>query len=417
MARQSHLLEDIHKRRLTRLAQAVYTSVSARRLQGLNVKSAALALTQAQEGVTREVERFLQLIEDGMSTDHLTDRIQTVKAHADNVASYANGLKDVAVRAHRTLNSSSSRTLEFRDILTQLHTIEKDFGVKIQTLTRPEFDESIDGMRNSEFLVVRTDDVRLTSAAPRNDTFNFGKFDIELSLDGLAKGHARPFKIRAIDPQVFPGRETITHPHVKDDELCMGDAESGIKSALRAGRLHSFFTIVRQTLSFYNARSPYLTLETWLYRTGTCSGCADPLGETGMTHECANCERSICSSCHRGCNRCSSTLCVSCIQSHQNDDESFSEECGSPGCVIRAGNDDTYTCGSCGDDYDEEHMRACPVADTRICTDCLTTRAENEEPCFLRRHDCSCQGSTRNGCRLPEFGWDPAATAAETNTW
>jgi hypothetical protein len=147
---------------------------------------------------------------------------------------------------------------------------------------------------------------------------DLGRFQIVLKWPDLG-GH-RAYRVRALDPQSATGSREVTHPHVRNDELCEGDGSVAIAAALAEGRLLEFFLLVRQVLETYNPDSAFIPLDRW--DGVNCQDCGDrmPADEAG---HCDRCEDPLCSDCSIGCDRCHayvcngcSSLCEACESSH-----------------------------------------------------------------------------------------------------
>src|SRR5678815_5899637 len=93
-----------------------------------------------------------------------------------------------------------------------------------------------------------------------------------LYLDRMAEhADASALDIVAIDPNPAATSEDTTHPHVRDHQLCAGDATVPIKAALREGRICDAFLAVNAVLHHYNPGSAYVSLDEW---SGTpCADC------------------------------------------------------------------------------------------------------------------------------------------------
>ncbi len=46
-----------------------------------------------------------------------------------------------------------------------------------------------------------------------------------------------PYRVIALDPHPAAGNEMVTHPHVSDEHVCLGDATIAVKQALATGRV------------------------------------------------------------------------------------------------------------------------------------------------------------------------------------
>jgi hypothetical protein len=136
-----------------------------------------------------------------------------------------------------------------------------------------------------------------------------GAFAIEFRLKDGAPTIAN-FEIVALDPQPASSDSALYHPHVRDSELCAGDAKVPVRQALETGRLVDAFLLIQATLQNYNRQSAYLTLDKWYGVTCTdCSETVDP--EYG--YSCEGCQSTLCSHCVNCCSSCSTTYCPGCI--------------------------------------------------------------------------------------------------------
>lgn len=179
----------------------------------------------------------------------------------------------------------------------------------------------------------------------------FGPFKIVLHWDRMDDDRA--YDVIALEPNAADERPSVTHPHVRDDELCEGEGKTAIRSALTSGRLLDFFLLVRQILQTYNAGSPHVSISDWhgvscaacghgmpSDDSSSCDRCDDPMCEdcsnfcetcernvcTDCTSECAGCERRFCNTCLDEADGASPLLCKSCLQKTpgETDDESES---------------------------------------------------------------------------------------------
>jgi hypothetical protein len=209
---------------------------------------------------------------------------------------------------------------------------------------------TIDG--SSQTVSVTTDRIVL-------EEVDLGPFEIRLHWDRI--GERRPYAAVALTPNPAGESSETTHPHVKGDQLCEGDGQIAIASALRTGRLLDFFQVVNGILATYNSGSAYVFLSNWngspcadcgavlgdddqywcdrcedlLCRDclSSCAGCED-LCCHSCTNSCRACEESICSGCQRECSHCHQLLCRSCISEtglcedcqENHDAESFDED-------------------------------------------------------------------------------------------
>lgn len=150
----------------------------------------------------------------------------------------------------------------------------------------------------------------------------FGRF--EIILDG-AQLPQLGLRVRALTPHGAASRNEVTHPHVLGEELCLGNADAPLKSAIQSGRLFDAFQIIQQTLATYNEESPYVSLDSW--EGVTCYACG-ARSDADDADSCRFCQESVCNDCMDCCSRCSSSCCQSCLKTCGECDR-----CVCPGCL------------------------------------------------------------------------------------
>jgi hypothetical protein len=151
------------------------------------------------------------------------------------------------------------------------------------------------------------------------------------------------FDVVALDPQPSAVNEDVTHPHIKHNKVCLGDAGTPLERALDQGRLADAFCLLRSLLLTYNPRSPYVPLKGW---AGTL---------------CYDCGRSVPAEELNGCESCGSDYCEDCL------------------CLCHACNH--MRCSGCLDD--------CAVCQGRFCGRCLLhTAASRRRCCPACRRNC-----------------------------
>lgn len=185
-----------------------------------------------------------------------------------------------------------------------------------------------------------------------------GPFEIAIDLRSLPYLHQRgSVYVSALDPQPAAGSDLVTHPHVSDERVCMGDAHATLHAALRNGRLADAFLLIRGVLTTYNPDSPYVDLDHWSF--GCCEDCGDRLYEDGRNW-CEECQRGdFCDSCIGLCRCCELYACLQCLKHCDSCDEDVCNPC-------------LRVCAGC-----EE---ACCVSclDQDLCPNCLEDK-ENED--------------------------------------
>jgi hypothetical protein len=195
-----------------------------------------------------------------------------------------------------------------------------------------------------------TDDIELRGVY-------LGPFRIELHLERLAKrADSSAFEVTALDSHPAASNEDVTHPHVRDGEVCAGDATVPIASALAEGRLVDAFLALNSVLHTYNPHSPYVSLDQW--DGNRCSDCGGVFDET---YFCNGCEEDFCDDCATSCDICDATYCNGCLE---EDPESGHMCCR--GC--------RDTCGECGRIVETDHFES----DSGLCPQCLEKQRKEQ---------------------------------------
>ncbi len=171
---------------------------------------------------------------------------------------------------------------------------------------------------------------------------DLGRFRVILDWQTLRQYHS--YRVIALDPNPATSKPTVTHPHVKDDELCEGDGQSAICNALNHGRILDFFLLVRQILENYNSSTAYAVLESW--QDEECDDCGSMVSDDRLV-TCGCCEENICRDC--------TTNCL---------------ECGESFCAIHVDK-----CGHCGESFCRSCSAVCRQCRKRFCEECLDEQA------------------------------------------
>jgi hypothetical protein len=175
-----------------------------------------------------------------------------------------------------------------------------------------------------------------------------GRF--EICLDWRDLGKSSPYRVVALDPNPPATDNDVTHPHVRNEQLCEGEGRTPIAAALAEGRLLDFYLLVSQILHNYGRGSGYVELDDW----------------EGVS--CEDCGRMIRSDDRYYCNRCGITLCESC--------DIYCESCHESYCSGCMG-----TCAGCQHDACRNCLATCPKCKRQFCKDCCE---EDGNLC----HDC-----------------------------
>ncbi len=220
------------------------------------------------------------------------------------------------------------------------------------------------------FLAVTTDFIVL-------DGMDLGAFALRLHGPRLARrSGADCFEIVAEDEsKASAAKPNVPHPHVRDGEICAGDATTALRRAIAEGRLFDAFAMIRSVLENYNPHSAYVALADWLGIS--CDSCGQRLSPDAC-RVCDRCGRDVCDDCISCCEGCGDTECETC-QDHCNVCEAHwcarrlvvsarsSLRC-CPGCL--------RTCSACGakvakSEFDEESEQ---------CEECVEAANDSAEP-------------------------------------
>ena len=184
--------------------------------------------------------------------------------------------------------------------------------------------------------------VSVTTEPIELENVYLGEFRIRLHIDRLCELPRRHtiYQIIALDPHPARANESVTHPHVRDEELCVGDAAAAIASALANGRICDFFLLVRSVLNTYNGHSPYVPLTEW--SGSACNDCGY-IVDHDETYYCESCQNDFCGECVSYCRRCDTSVCRGCLET----------------CPIC----DEPVCANC--------LTKCPKCKTTLCRACL----------------------------------------------
>jgi hypothetical protein len=193
--------------------------------------------------------------------------------------------------------------------------------------------------------------IALTTAPVTLEGVYLGPFTILLEWDEIGRARA-DYRVIAQEDYAAAVDDAVTHPHVRDEQLCEGEGAAAIRRALAEGRILDFFTIVAQTLATYNAESAFVPLERW--QGVACGDCGYTASEDDRT-SCERCEEDLCCDCSSGCSDCGRTLCSGCSHPCAGCSESHCESCLKPCTDCRKA-----FCEGC---LDEERCEECRPED------------------------------------------------------
>ena len=226
----------------------------------------------------------------------------------------------------------------------------REFFADIRQL-EAEF-ESLEVNWNDKLLRVTTEAIELRGV-------ELGPFAIELAWEN--RDRPAPFEIVALQPNPASGGKGITHPHVRDRQLCPGDAAGPLRRALTDGRIADAFVLIRSVLRTYNPSSPYAQLSEWGGQP--CSECGSAVDDDER-YLCEGCDADFCGECSRGCARCGSSRCSDCLDPCALCDRDLCAGCLDSDDERSLCNDCRIACSTCSKPTPKDRIR------DRLCPAC-----------------------------------------------
>jgi hypothetical protein len=230
--------------------------------------------------------------------------------------------------------------IALRDLYQELDQLETEFG-----------SSTLDPKQ--KVIAVVTDPIEL-------EDVQLGPFRIELHVDRLRfQVNVSVFDLVALQPNPPDCSEYVTHPHVRDRQLCAGDATVPISRALESGRITDAFLAVRAVLETYNESSPYVALVDW--HGQPCGDCGSNVIEDDG-YSCEQCGQVCCDQCIGRCDICDSSFCRSCLEEDTQSGRSCCRSC-------------RYRCGACHRVVDADSFNQ----DTELCPECHEEQIQQQE--------------------------------------
>jgi hypothetical protein len=200
-------------------------------------------------------------------------------------------LQLAVTNVNELLGNMSRRVPALRELLAELRQLDDEF-------------EDVQVELKQQSITVVTDAVEL-------EGIHLGPFAIELSWKKLAdEAGSHAFRIEALDPHPAYDNDSVTHPHVRREELCAGEAAAALSAALEQGRLADAFCLVRSVLQHYNEKSPHVRLDEW--DGPGCHECGDSVPSEDRFY-CDGCGCEYCSDCVSNCIVCDESRCYRCM--------------------------------------------------------------------------------------------------------
>jgi hypothetical protein len=189
---------------------------------------------------------------------------------------------------------------------------------------------------------------------------HLGTFRIELRTGYLAdRKDSNAFNIVALDPHPAAADDSVVHPHVRDGQLCAGEATTPIAYALADGRLCDAFLAVHGVLQHYNPGSPYVRLDEW--EGQACADCGCIVNNDGR-YWCEDCQQDYCGDCFSCCEICDASCCRGCLEQDRESDRLCCRRC-------------QRRCSSCSRIVDIDSF----VEETELCPACHEDHLNEQE--------------------------------------
>lgn len=269
-------------------------------------------------------QRLEMLHENVQRLRRLTEKAEShgwhfaARTHQERLSAMVGALSEAAQEMRDDWLEHSVQIPQLKDLFAELQHLES------------EFDDIV--IENTS-IAVQTESIVL-------EEIELGRFSICLHWPRLAEmSDADCFAIIALDPKPAANNDSVTHPHVKDQHLCAGDATLPIRKALEQGRLVDSFCLVRSVIQTYNSASAYTSLEDW--HGVSCWNCGAST-DADDSYFCDSCLHDVCSDCTSSCQQCSQTYCASC--------QTQCAECEAPccrRCLRTSEHSETACCAAC----------------------------------------------------------------------
>lgn len=287
----------------------------------------------------RKERRYKEI---GQRLKHFLDRVEQLEAFRRRLSicearSWKHAAAKIAKNLEITLN-------DLPHLLPEINLAVKTCTPDIPSLSEI-FQELIQtGEEFGELRYSGEDDVLSVTTEPIElEGVYLGDFEIQLHIEFLGGDQSNgPCRIVALDPHPAAGNESVTHPHVSEEQLCPGDGDASIQMALSSGRVCDFFTMVRSILTTYNRGSPHIHLSEWHGRQcAECGACVN----SDEAYYCHSCEVDLCDECSPCCSFCEETNCPSCLQTC-----SQCEKAACRGCNKECSECGETLCSHCADE-------------------------------------------------------------------
>jgi hypothetical protein len=326
---------------LLRTASCLQQVWQARAANGLQSGQAGLERLAARQRALRRAQEVRDKARaHGFS--HVAPQLHT------NVLRLVSAVQTAALEARASLEQPAPLVPSLSFLLAELRQVEAEFEAL-----------RIDG--KERFLAATTEAITL-------ERVDLGPFAIRFFWERL---HHHPdeqcFDIVALDPHPAATNDRVTHPHVRSQKLCAGDARAALRQALLEGRLADAYCLNRSVLRHYNRHSPHVPMAEWV---GTeCHDCGRSVDEEDRS-SCEACDHDFCVDCSSSCAACGNRRCHGCLTCCAVCGEDCCRRCFRSSAHSRREccRSCMRTCASCGAPVGKDEL--CPETDR--CPSCVS---------------------------------------------
>jgi hypothetical protein len=300
-------------------------------------------------------------------TNQGSSRPSAAETSAETAVDYLRSLERHLKRCRlaRRRNWTAAESVEQRSLADQLRhlyylaseAVARGQPPKTQMLPTPHdlYQELIQLRDEFSDVDIRPGVISVVTEPVELEGVHLGTFRIELRTGYLAdRKDSSAFNVVALDPHPAAADDSVVHPHVRDGQLCAGEATTPIAYALADGRLCDVFLAINGVLQNYNPNSPYVRLDEWEGHACADCGC---IVNNDDRYFCEDCERDFCGECFSYCNVCDSSCCRGCLEHDRESGRlccrSCHRRCSRCNRIVDTDSfvEETELCPGCHEDY------------------------------------------------------------------
>jgi hypothetical protein len=323
---------------LSQLARRIHAAYEQRAAQSLLDQQTAWNVLQQR---CRQARRQRRLIEEAWA--HGTP--EEAQLQQQKLQTALRAVTDALRLTQERMLARPFQAPSLKNLVAELRSLDNEFDHVV-------FDRK-------DFLAVQTAPIVL-------EEIHLGRFSLRLHWPRLAhRADVGCIDIVALDPNPAGENEDVPHPHVRDGQLCAGEATLPLKKALEEGRLIDAFHMIRSVLETYNPDSAHVSLSQW--DGFSCWGCGSST-DRDESYFCESCAHDVCSDCTSFCKECDLMRCTSC--------QPRCDVCNEPycrNCLTKSACSDLTCCKDC--------LRACAVCSAEVAPDELDEETKRCPAC------------------------------------